>query len=99
MASGAERPDLAALAELEEVLRHLESELAAWRRRALTAESRVGDYERLTEEGGTTSRLKELESANRSLKQRLEQARVRVAGLVDRLRFLEQQSGNGGQER
>jgi predicted nucleic acid-binding Zn-ribbon protein len=99
MASGAERPDLAALAELEEVLRHLESELAAWRRRALTAESRVGDYERLTEAGGATSRLKELESANRSLKQRLEQARVRVAGLVDRLRFLEQQSGNGGQQR
>jgi hypothetical protein len=95
MASGGERPDLDALRELEEVLRHFETELAGWRRRALAAEQRVA-------EGGgrvDASAGQPLEAENRELNQRLQQARTRVADLLDRLRFLEQQQrGNGGFE-
>lgn len=100
MASGAERPDLDALRELEEVLRHFESELAGWRRRALAAEQRLGEQSGQGGQGvqgvqGATSRL---EDENRELARRLQHARSRVADLLDRLRFLEQQRGNGGFE-
>ncbi len=96
MASGGERPDLEALRELEEVLRLLEGELAGWRRRALTAEQRLAD---LAQSGaGAPPGSRELEDENRELSQRLQQARTRVADLLDRLRFLEQQRGNGGAE-
>ena len=95
MASGAERPDLDALGELEEVLRHLEGELTAWRRRALGAEQRAAE---LSETGadGKPLRLEALEAENRELDRRVSLARTRVADLLDRLRFLEQQRGNGG---
>ena len=95
MASGGERPDLAALSELEEVLRHLESELASWRRRALTAEQRAADLAHTGPDGKPT-RLEALETENQGLARRLNQATTRVADLIDRLRFLEQQRGNGG---
>ncbi len=95
MASGGERPDLEALRELEEVLRHLEGELAGWRRRALTAEQRLTD---LSQSGGDGPSLGDLGDENRELNQRLQLARTRVADLLDRLRFLEQQRGNGGSE-
>jgi predicted nucleic acid-binding Zn-ribbon protein len=98
MASGAERPDLAALQELEQVLRHLEGELAGWRRRALSAESRVADLE-ASDDGGTLARSKALEEENQALAQRLEAARTRVTDLLERLGFLEQQGGNGEAER
>ena len=93
MESAGERPDLDALRELEEVLRHLSDELATWRRRALTAESRVADRSRF-EEGsdGGAARLRELEERNRSLEQRLDTARARVSELLGRLGFLEQQA-------
>ena len=94
MASGAERPDLDALRELEEVLRHLESELAAWRRRALSAESRLADLGGSTE--GPHGHGQALEEENRSLSQRLLAAKGRLGELLDRLQFLEQQQGNGG---
>jgi chromosome segregation ATPase len=97
MASGGDRPDLDALRELEEVLRHLESELAGWRRRALGAESRITDLGGAG--GAAVGRLQELEAQNAALGQRLSQAKTRVADLLDRLRFLEQQRGNGGQNR
>lgn len=99
MASGGERPDLEALRELEEVLRHLEDELASWRRRALGAEGRVAEQSRALSEGEGGAALERLEAENARLAQRLEQAGARVAGIVDRLKFLEQQSGNGGGER
>jgi tryptophan 2,3-dioxygenase len=91
MGSAGERPDLDALRELEEVLRHLSEELSAWRRRALTAEARVGDQSRASGSEGP-HRLRDLEDANRLLEQRLEAARVRVTELVSRLDFLEQQA-------
>ena len=92
MASGAERPDLEALSELEEVLRHLESELAAWRRRALSAESRLSDLGGSADAPGSQV----LEDENRMLSQRLLAAKGRLGELLDRLQFLEQQQGNGG---
>jgi hypothetical protein len=95
MGSGAERPDLEALRELEEVLRHLEDELASWRRRALSSEARLAERVRALAEDEDVGIVERMEAENRRLSQRLEQARERVAGLVDRLKFLEQQSGNG----
>ena len=59
MGSVGERPDLDALHELEEVLKHLADELAAWRRRALSAESRVADHSRASG-GDGPHRLREL---------------------------------------
>lgn len=100
MASVAERPDLDALRELEDVLRLLTEELAGWRRRALTAEARVAETARLAEGGGNGSdTLEALEEANRSLEQRLVTARTQVQEILGRLRFLEQQEGNGGGDR
>jgi tryptophan 2,3-dioxygenase len=89
MGSAGERPDLDALRELEEVLRHFESELASWRRRALTSEQRLADVTR--GEGGASGRIEELESENRTLEDRVAQAKGRVNDLLDRLQFLEQQ--------
>jgi chromosome segregation ATPase len=91
MESAGERPDLDALHELEEVLRHLSEELGAWRRRALSAEARVSDHSRAAG-GEGQHRLRDLEEANHTLEQRLETARVRVAELIGRLDFLEQQA-------
>ena len=95
MAPGGERPDLEALKELEEVLKHFENELAGWRRRALSAESR------LAESGvapGTDAgpRSREVEEENRALQQRLAAAKGRVGDLLDRMRFLEEQQHPGG---
>jgi len=95
MASGGERPDLEALSELAEVLQHLESELASWRRRALTAEQRAADLANTGADGKPT-RLDALETENKELERRVTRAKTRVADLLDRLRFLEQQRGNGG---
>jgi chromosome segregation ATPase len=91
--SGGERPDLEALRELEGVLRHLEAELASWRRRALASEQRAGELEASAAPAGDEAGVA---TRNRELEQRLESARTRVADLLDRLNFLEQQRGNGG---
>jgi hypothetical protein len=93
MASGGERPDLEALRELDEVLRHLEAELASWRRRALSAEARATDA---GPGGEAPPRAKELEDDNHALQQRLATAKDRVGELLGRLRFLEQQQDGGG---
>ena len=99
MASAGERPDLDALRELEDVLRHLTEELAGWRRRALSAEARVADAARLADGGDGPGRLKELEDTNLVLEARLVTARTQVEEILGRLRFLEQQQGNGGGDR
>jgi len=93
MGSAAERPDLDALRELEEVLHHLADELGAWRRRALTAEARLAELARIQEGGGTAMlRLRELEEENTGLERRLGSARTQLSELVGRLGFLEQQA-------
>lgn len=96
MGSGGERPDLDALRELEEVLRHLADELGAWRRRALTAEARLAELARIQEGGGSAMlRLRELEEENTGLERRLGSARNQLSELVGRLGFLEQQAVAG----
>jgi hypothetical protein len=95
MASGGERPDLEALRELDEVLRHFENELASWRRRALSAEARLADAG-MGSAGETASRANELEEENRALQQRIAGAKTRVGELLDRMRFLEEQQHPGG---
>jgi predicted nucleic acid-binding Zn-ribbon protein len=91
MASGGERPDLQAFEELEQVLRLLEGELAAWRRRALQAEARTAELEARGDGAAAAAVAQE----NQALHQRLEAARSRVSDLLSRLEFLEQQRGNG----
>ncbi len=91
MGSTGERPDLDALYELESVLRHLSDELSSWRRRALTAEGRVSDHAKGSGAEGQ-HRQRDLEDANRLLEQRLDSARGKLAELVGRLEFLEQQA-------
>lgn len=92
-----ERADLAALEQLETVLREVGEELALWRARALKAESEVGGSQRggvgAKSGGGEHSRRgSELETENRQLRQRVEAARSRVQELLSRLVFLEEQA-------
>jgi hypothetical protein len=98
VASAGERPDLDALHELEDVLRHLTEELAGWRRRALTAEAKAADAARYADDGGA-GRLTVLEEENLGLERRLVSARSQVQEILGRLRFLDQQQGNGGGDR
>lgn len=96
MASIGERPDLDALRELEDVVRHLTEELAGWRRRALQSEARVAEATRLSEGGdGGLGRLEALESEHYEMERRLGTARTQVLELLGRLQFLEQQQGVG----
>lgn len=95
MASGGERPDLEALRELEEVLRHFEHELASWRRRALSAEARLAESG--ADGDAPSSRSRQLEEENSVLGQRVAAARNHLGDLLERLRFLEQQQENGGE--
>ncbi len=91
-----ERPDLRALAELEELFQNLGNEVAGWRRRSLKAEAELQDirakggvYEG-PELSGTRHRVIELETENQALRERIEAAKERVRSLAARLAFLEQ---------
>ncbi len=103
MASSYERPDQAVLTRVEGLVRGLQDELAAWRRRALRAE---GELEGLRARGGTgggilageeaqqvRQRIVDLETENHLLRQRIEDALGRVNGLRSRLGFLAHQEG------
>ena len=99
MASNYARPDLAALAELEQLLRHLGDEVAGWRRRTLKAEAELQDART---RGGVLAgpellqsrqRVIELEVENQALRQRIESARERLQALSSRLAFLESEEG------
>jgi chromosome segregation ATPase len=98
--SSHERPENAALRELEAVLRAVGEEMVALRRRAQVAEARVRELERGTQlaldpiskaGGATDEHVGELERQNVELKERLDSARDRAAQLADRLKFLRQQ--------
>lgn len=102
MAYGGERVDARALDELETLLRVVSEELTAWRARALRAE---GD---LKESGGRASgrpdpevrnRIADLETENKTLRQRVDAARTRVHELLGRLTFLEEQAREAGNGR
>jgi hypothetical protein len=99
--SDSARPEVTAFHELETLVRHLGDELAGFRRRALTAEARVRELE--TKEGrlANTSprelaeRCTVLETENSALRERLETATTRTRQMLDRVRFIRQQTQNG----
>ena len=102
------QPEITAFRELEMLVRHLGDELAGFRRRALVAESRVRELE-LDGKGGHPSvrqrreladRCTELEQENAALKGRLAAATLRARQMLDRVRFIRQQTqGSAGGER
>jgi hypothetical protein len=84
-----ERADLRALEQLEVVLREVGEELATWRARALKAEAE-------TRGGGGPARPEGVgPGESRQLRTRLDAARSRIQGLLERLAFLEEQSREG----
>jgi len=99
VATAYERPDRKALAELEQLFRHLGAEVAQWRRRSLKAEAELaqvrakGVYEG-PELSGVRQRVVELETENQQLRERIDAARERVRTLNARLAFLERGSGS-----
>ena len=105
---GEQRVDTAVLDQLETILRHVLEELAAWRARALKAETDLKEHPAPARAAGPArhdsemrGRASDVEQENKHLKQRVEAARVRVGELLSRLTFLEDQAreagaGNGG---
>ena len=96
--SGNDRPDVRAYRELETLVHNLGDELAAFRKRALTAENQLkesgsagsaGAAARKTD--GASSRPGDLEAENQALQTRLTRAEERVRQMLDRVRFLRQQ--------
>ncbi|MEP6590149.1 MAG: hypothetical protein ABJC19_03105 [Gemmatimonadota bacterium] len=89
------RPDLAALTDLERLLRHVTEELAAWRRRCLKAE---GELSGLKATDGMVpgddvvrmrAHLLDLERENLELNARVDRAREALQQLQQRLSFVE----------
>jgi len=84
-------PERAAFMELEQLVKHLGDELAAFRRRALQAEAKVKSFESTGIKGQVSpERLQFLERENAGLNTRLEAARARTQQMIDRVRFLSQ---------
>jgi hypothetical protein len=91
------RPEIAAFAELEQLVKHLGDELAAFRRRALQAEARVKTLESTGVKGVVSpERVQHLEKENAGLTSRLDAARARTQQMIDRVRFLRQQHDGAG---
>ena len=100
------RPDVIAFGELETLVRHLGDELAGFRRRALAAEVRLRELD--ARDGRHAAhprreleqRCAELEHENAALKGRLEAATARTRQMLDRVRFIRQQTqGSAAGER
>jgi hypothetical protein len=89
-----EQPEAKAFKELSHLVRNLAEELAAFRRRALHAEARVKELEGALPGGGVASA--ELSRENADLRARLEAANTKTRLLLDRVRFVRQQHGKGG---
>jgi hypothetical protein len=86
------RPDRAAFAELEQLVKHLGDDLASFRRRALHAEARIKSLESTGVKGVVSpERVQFLEKENAGLANRLDAARARTQQMIDRVRFLRQQ--------
>jgi hypothetical protein len=89
---------MTALHELEQLVRHLGDELAGFRRRALLGESRLKELERKEELAGhkpqreLAARCAALEQQNAVLQERLESATARTRQMLDRVRFIRQQT-------
>jgi len=89
---------------LEILVHYLAEELAGFRRRAQVAEARLKDVE--GHEAGMASldlaaRCTELEHENERLKKKLTAANTRATQMLDKVRFLRQQTqgASGGAER
>jgi uncharacterized protein involved in exopolysaccharide biosynthesis len=93
-------PEFAALAGLEDVIKHVSDELALWRRRALKAEGERTGMGSEHDVVGLRERIVSLEGQNTELQRRLDAARGRLQDLLKRLKFLEEQVAVGqGQAR
>lgn len=93
--------ELEAFRELSGLVHSLVDELASFRKRALTAEARLRELEAVTRSGDgadASERLAALEAENATLRDRLARATVRTRQLLERMKFLRQQS-EGGVER
>ena len=84
------RPDLAAFRDLAQLVHHLEDELASFRRRALSAESRVKELEANSGDGAIDASA--LKRENAELTRRLDAATARTQQLLERVRFVRQQA-------
>jgi len=91
--SASARPEVAAFQDLALLVRHLEDELASFRRRALSAEARVKELEASV--GGEPTDVAALARENTELKERVEAASVRTRQLLERVRFVRQQTTRG----
>jgi cell division protein FtsB len=92
-----ERSEVLGFRELATLVRHLGDELATFRRRALTAESRVKAMEAAgsSDNEGLAERVAELQAENQDLRSRLDAARGRARHMLERVRFLRQQQEGG----
>jgi hypothetical protein len=90
-----QRPDVAAFRELDQLVRHLGEELANFRRRALHAESQIRSIESRGVSVAELRRLDALEAENMTLKRRVERAAEQAQAMLERVRFLRQQHGQG----
>ena len=96
--SDSDRSEITAFHELEVLVRHLGDELAGFRHRALAAESRLRELERkevrptVKAQREAADRSAELERENGELKQRLEAATARTRQMLERVRFIRQQT-------
>ena len=103
--SDSERPEIAAFRDLEQLVRHLGDELAGFRRRALLAESRLRELESedrapdVIQQRALDERVTELEHENAVLRARLDSATERTRQMLERVRFIRQQTQNGGSDR
>ncbi len=84
-----------AVAELDQLVRHLADELASFRRRALTAEAKLKEV--ASQDGGAialdlSSRVATLERENERLQSRLDEATAKAKQMLERVRFLRQQA-------
>ena len=85
-----------AFEELEQVVRHLGDELATFRKRALSAETRVKELEGAADGAPVSSAaVSKLERENARLRARLETATTRARDMLARVRFLRQQHVRG----
>lgn len=89
--------DLSAFRQLEQVVRHLSEDLAAFRRRALQAEARVKSLELATKPGTlyTEERVRALEAELDDARARLRFATERTSSVLEQVRFLRQQEFSG----
>jgi hypothetical protein len=89
---------VSAFEELEQLIRHLGDELASFRKRALVAETRVKELEAASDGAPVSSAaMAKLEKENAALRARLEKAAARTRDMLERVRFLRQQHGQGAQ--